>query len=156
MSPLGRELVVPVLMLVCIGLFLNDSVGLSTAAMIFPAALIAVIVGSVVWAVVAALWAHRRTTAAGAVGENIDEAIGPVLDLKPWLLVLLPALLTALLDAAGALAALMAVTFGSQLVFSRRSPAKGFLLATAVTVPTYVLFKYFLYVRFPAGMLGLG
>jgi hypothetical protein len=156
MRGVGRELAVPALMLAGIGLFLYDSVGLSTQAMLFPCALIVVIVGSLCWAAAAALWSRRRPAGERAAGESADAAIGPVTHAKPWLLVLVPAALTAAFDAIGALAALLAMVVLAQLVLDRRAPARGLLLAFAVTVPTYALFKLFLYVRFPAGPLGLG
>jgi hypothetical protein len=152
-----RELAVPALMLVGIGLFVFDSLHLSTIALVLPAALVVVVVVSLLWALASELFGARPAAAApSAVPDEDDAAPGPILHAKPWLLVLLPALLLALLDYLGALVVLVALVFCAQLVFSTRAPLRSLVVAVAVTLPTYALFKYVLYVRFPAGVLGLG
>jgi hypothetical protein len=151
-----RELAVPALMLVGIGLFVADSLHLSIMAMVLPAALIAVVIASLIWALASVFLSTDGCNDGDAVANGEDEAPGPILNAKPWLIVALPALLFGLLDYLGAFTALVALVFGAQLMFDARAPIKSFLIAIAVTAPTYALFKYVLYVRFPAGVLGLG
>lgn len=152
----ARELMVPALMIGGIGLYLSDSMHLSTSALILPIALIVVIVAALLFALASAFRGQARAKAARAMGEGDDETLGPVLNAKPWLLVALPVLAVALLNYLGALVALVALIFGAQLVFSLKSPLKSLLIAAVITVPVYALFKYVLYVRFPLGALGLG
>lgn len=151
-----RELVVPALMIGGVGFYAYDSMHLSAEALILPAALIAVMLGASLWALASAFLGHAAARAAGAMGEGEDETIGPVLDRKPWLLVGVPVLMIAWLDQMGAFVALAGVTFGAQLALGAKSPLRSLLIAVAVTAPTYALFKYVLYVRFPAGVPGLG
>jgi hypothetical protein len=146
------EIIVPLLMLGGAALFLAGSVHLSPIALILPGVLVATIVAAVAVAVVAAF----RSRATEIAGEEDDPALGAVFAAKPWLLLLLPLILTLAFDLLGALAALVLLVFFAQLIFDRGRPLRSFLIALAVTVPVYVLFAHFLYVRFPAGALGLG
>jgi hypothetical protein len=151
-----RELVVPAIMLGAIGLYLHDSLHLSYEALVFPVVLIVVIVGAVAWTLVS--YVVKPPTAAERerlAAEGDDEA-GPILDARPWLMVVLPAVLIATLDYLGTLTALIALVFGAQVIFGLRSPLKSLLIAIAVVAPTYVVFKYVLYARFPVGLLGIG
>lgn len=148
-----RELLVPTLMLASIGMFAYDSLHLSVTAMLLPAALIVVIVAALVWALASVFLRAQGDTPAE---QTEDEAPGPILHVRAWLIVLLPAVLFLLLDVIGTFATLVMLVFGAQLVFDARAPLKSLLIAIAVTAPTYALFKYVLYARFPTGMLGIG
>jgi hypothetical protein len=160
-SPWLRELVVPATILGCIGLFAWDSLHLSNIALILPGVLIVVTVVALLWEL-GGQWLSRETSieratnASAPPAEEEDETSGPILDMRPWLVVALPLLLIALFEHIGALATLVLLVFGGQLIFGIRSPLRALLIAVAVTAPTYVLFKYLLYVRFPDGMFGLG
>jgi hypothetical protein len=72
------------------------------------------------------------------------------------LLIALPAVLVASFNTLGVLPALVLLVFGGQAIFSLRSPLQSLLIAIAVVAPTYAVFKYILYARFPAGILGIG
>jgi hypothetical protein len=151
-----RELVVPAIMLGAVGLYLYDALHLSYEALVFPVILIAVIVGAVAWTLVS--YGMKPPTAAERerlAAEGDDEA-GPILDARPWLMVALPAVLVAAIDHLGTLTALIALVFGAQVIFGLRSPLKSLLITIAVVAPTYLVFKYVLYARFPAGLLGIG
>jgi tripartite tricarboxylate transporter TctB family protein len=148
-----RELVVPTLMLTTVGLFVYDTLHLSVTAMLLPAALIVIIVAALIWTLASVF---LRGKGDAPVEEVEDEARGPILNAKAWLVVALPAVLFTFLDIVGTFAALVLMVFGAQLVFDRRTPLRSLLIAIAVTAPTYVLFKYVLYARFPAGVLGIG
>jgi hypothetical protein len=158
--PLLRELAVPGIMLVCIGLFVWDSQHLSNVALILPGVLIVVTVGAVVWALAGAWRSHRvpagQPSTVELPQEEADETSGAILDARPWLVVALPLLLITLFDQLGALVTLVLLVFGGQLVFDRKSPVRALLIAIAVAAPVYALFKYVLYVRFPDGVLGFG
>lgn len=156
-AQIARELVVPAIMLTGIGLYLYDAAGLSSLSLIFPALLIAVIVGALLWLAAASLLAPSEATSAtdAPPGED-EETAGPILDARPWLLVLIPALALFAFEYLGALIAMIALVVGAQFIFGIRSPLKGLAIAVAVVVPTYVFFQHFLYVRFPHGLLGLG
>lgn len=147
-----RELLVPVLMLIGIGAFIGDSLHLSVAAMLLPWVLIAVTVLSLLWALAATFLNGNRADA--VAGE--DEAPGPILNVKAWLLVAIPAVLMMLMEYLGAVVALVTMVFLAQLMFNAKTPVKSLLIAIAVTLPTCALFKFVLYARFPAGVLGLG
>lgn len=149
-----RELAVPAIMIGGIGLYLYDSMHLSAEALVFPGVLIVVIVVAVLWAL-ASYFANPARVAESEPTADEDET-GPILDRKPWLLVALPALLVASFDFLGVLTALIVLVVGGQAIFGPRSPFKSLLIAIAVVAPTYIVFKYFLYARFPAGVLGLG
>jgi hypothetical protein len=149
-----RELAVPAIMIGGIGLYLYDSMHLSAEALVFPAVLIVVIVAAVLWALVS-YFVNQSPAAEGESSADDDET-GPIVDPKPWLLVALPALLVASFDFLGVLTALVALVVGGQAIFGLRSPFQSFLIAIAVVAPTYIVFKYFLYARFPAGVFGLG
>jgi hypothetical protein len=147
-----RELVMPTLMLASVGLFVYDSLHLSVTAMLLPAGLI-VIGAALIWALASVLLGMET----GAPIEQAEgEAPGPILHAKAWLIAALPAVLFMLLDVIGTFATLAMLVFGAQLVFDLRAPVKSLLIAIAVTAPVYALFKYVLYARFPAGMLGIG
>jgi hypothetical protein len=75
---------------------------------------------------------------------------------KPWLLVAIPSALLLLVDYIGTLVMLVALVLGAQFVLGTKSPVRSAIIAVAVTLPTYAIFKYVLYARFPAGVLGLG
>jgi hypothetical protein len=148
----SEELIVPGLMVGGIGLFMADSLHLSMEAMLLPAALIAVIAVSLVWAVASSLGTARGQH--HSQGE--DEVPGPIFAAKPWLLVALPAVLVFAMVYCGVLVSLAALVFGAQMIFSRTAPLTSLAIAVAVTVPTWAIFKYVLYARFPAGVFGLG
>lgn len=151
----GQEIIVPVIMLGSIGLYLYDAMGLSSLSLMFPSVLIVVIAGALLWLAVAPLLGGSRAPEAP---EESDEEleVGPVLDVRPWGLVLLPAALLFGFDYLGALPALIALVFGAQMILSTRSPIQSLVLAVAVTAPTYFFFQHFLYVRFPHGLFGVG
>ena len=156
-----RELAVPAIMLGCIGLFVWDSRHLSEIAVILPGVLIVVTVATLLWEPGRALLSKKalaepRPDSKASQAQAEDETSGPILDKRPWLVVALPLVLIALFANIGALATLVLLVFGGQLIFGMRSPLRALLIAVAVTAPTYVLFKYVLYVRFPDGMFGLG
>jgi hypothetical protein len=153
---IARELAVPAIMLSSIGLYLYDAAGLSSIALIFPAVLIAVIVGALLWLAAASLFSPSGAAPADAQPGEDEEATGPILDARPWLLVLIPALLLFAFEYLGALPAMIALVLGVQFIFGFRSPLKSLAIAVTVVVPTYAFFQHFLYVRFPHGLLGLG
>src|ERR1700745_2068455 len=86
-----RELIVPGLMLAGIVAFVFDSLHLSTIAMVLPAALIVVVIASLVWALASVLLGKG---AAGpdenAVPDEDDAVPGPILNVTAWALVALP------------------------------------------------------------------
>lgn len=101
---------------------------------------------------------RRRADAAvqPAEGED-DEEGGPTVAVTPWLLlVLLPAALVLSFDYLGVLTALVLLVFAGQAIFSLRAPLCSLLIRIAVVAPTYAVFKYVFYARFPAGILGIG
>jgi hypothetical protein len=151
-----RELVVPAIMVGGIGLYLYDSLHLSHEALVFPVVLIVVIVGAVAWTLVTYFAKPPSSAERARLAAEGDDEAGPILDPKPWLMVALPALLIATIDYLGTLTALIALVFGAQVILGLRSPLKSLLIAVAVVVPTYIVFRYFLYARFPAGLLGIG
>jgi hypothetical protein len=138
-------------MMVTVGFYVYSAAQLSSTALIFPGVLILVTVATLLWPIAAAF---GRPTSAAA---SIDEAeCGPILDLRPWVLIGLPILLFVLFEYLGALISMIILVYGAQIVLSKKSPIAGFILAVAVTIPVYALFKYVLYVRFPIGVLGIG
>jgi hypothetical protein len=151
---LWRELTVPGVMLVAIVLFVCDSMHLSCEALVFPSVLIIVVLASLAWALVVYL-KGEGPAAQAAEGED-DEEGGPIIAATPWLLVALPAVLVAAFNYLGVLTALVLLVFGGQAIFSVRTPLRSLLIAIAVVAPTYAVFKYVLYARFPAGILGIG
>jgi tripartite tricarboxylate transporter TctB family protein len=151
-----REMIVPAIMIGGIGLYLYDSLHLSYEALVFPAVLIMVIVGAVAWTLVTYFAKPPTAVERERLAAEGDDEIGPILDARPWLMVALPTVLVAALDYLGTLTALIVLVFGAQVIFGLRSPLKSLLIAIAVVAPTYIVFKYFLYARFPAGLLGIG
>ena len=151
---LWRELAVPAVMLVAIALFVGDAMHLSYEALVFPAVLIVVVLAALVWALAVYLKGDAPATQS-AEGED-DEEGGPIVAVTPWLLVLLPAALVFAFDYLGVLTALVLMVFAGQAIFSLRSPLRSLLIAIAVVAPTYAVFKYVLYARFPAGIFGIG
>ena len=148
---LWRELAVPSVMLVAIALFAWDSAHLSYEALMFPSVLIVV----VLVALACALVVYLKSGSAAQPAED-DEAGGPIVAATPWLLVALPAALVAAFNYLGVLVALVLLVLGGQAIFGLRSPLRSLLIAVAVVAPTYAVFKYVLYARFPAGILGIG
>jgi hypothetical protein len=149
-----RELTVPCVMLIAVALFVGDAMHLSYEALVFPFVLIVVVLAALGWA----LAVHLRGDGADSLpveGEDNEEG-GPIVAATPWLLVALPAVLVAAFNYLGVLTALVLLVFGGQTIFSLRSPLQSLLIAIAVVAPTYVVFKYILYARFPAGILGIG
>jgi hypothetical protein len=151
---LWRELAVPAVMLVAIALFVGDAMHLSYEALVFPTVLVVVVLAALVWA----LGAYLKGGAAAAhpaEGED-DEEGGPIVAATPWLLVLLPAVVVFAFDYLGVLTALVLLVFAGQAIFNLRSPLRSLMIAIAVVAPTYAVFKYVLYARFPAGIFGIG
>lgn len=151
-----REAVVPAIMVNFIGLFVYDSAHLSPAALVFPAVLILVILAALLHILTQALMGKADAPLGEAGAVEDDETAGPVLAVRPWLIVGLSAVAVFLFEYLGVLMALVAVVFGAQLILGLKSPLKSFAIAVAVTAPTYYIFKYVLYARFPAGILGIG
>jgi hypothetical protein len=56
----------------------------------------------------------------------------------------------------GALASLVALVFIAELMLGARRLFLALGVAMLTAVPIYLLFKHVLYVRFPAGMFGIG
>jgi hypothetical protein len=134
-----------------VGLFLLDSSHLSREALIFPGILIVALIGTLVWALAGQFSASR--VAVVPVAEDDDET-GPILVGRPWLIVLLPVVLTAAFDLLGVLVALLTLVIGGQAIFGIKSWTRSVLIAVAVVAPTYFVFKYILYARFPGGVFG--
>lgn len=146
------ELVVPTIMVGTVGLYLYGSWGLSRAALLFPVSLMVVIMAAVSWTLfAAAVW---RNVDGKATAD--DEIKGPLMGVLPWSLVGISAIIVLIQDRTGALFALLAIAFATQMVFTRTKPLQSLAVAVGITLPVYVLFKYVLYVRFPAGILGIG
>ncbi len=148
-----RELVVPALMVGAIAFYASDAIHLSTPALILPTALVVVIVAALLWSLASTVLRASPDEADDGEGE---AAPGPILNLRPWALVALPALLIGALDIIGALAAFVTLVLCAQLLFDARAPLRSLIVAIAVAAPIYAFFAYFLYVRFPAGVLRLG
>jgi|GEM_PF-3134116 hypothetical protein len=142
-----RELIVPAIMLACVGLYLTDAVGLSYEALLFPMAIIAVLVLALLW--------HAASLLRGTRAEaSADDESGSVLDFKPWLLIGVPLLAVLAMPYIGALVALVVLVFVAQVALGSRALLLNLVIAIAVTAPAYYLFKNVLYVRFPTGLLG--
>jgi DMSO reductase anchor subunit len=150
-----RELLVPSIMIGCIGVYAYGSMGLSYEALIFPAVLVIAIAAALLSVYVASIQQPGFAATHEAVADEDDET-GPVLSAKPWLMIAFPAALVASFEYFGVLTALVALVFGGQMIFGRRSPVASLLIAIVVVTPTYAIFKYFLYARFPAGLFGVG
>lgn len=148
-----RELTVPCVMLIVIALYVGDALHLSYEALVFPLVLIVVVLATLTWAL--AVYLKGGPASVQLAGED-DEEGGPIVAPVPWLLVALPAVLVASFNYLGVLSALILLVFGGQLIFSLRSPLRSLLIAIAVVAPTYAVFKFVLYARFPAGTLGIG
>lgn len=151
--PLWLELVVPTIMLAACAISLRDSLQLSVMAMVLPLALIGATLVPVIWAVLAAL---RQGGPSEAELAEEEAGAGPVFSLRPWLLVLLPLALVIGFEWFGALASLLALVFIAQFMLGARRPLPALGVAVLAAVPIYLLFKHVLYVRFPAGLLGIG
>jgi hypothetical protein len=132
-------------------LFAYDSTHLSYEALVFPVVLIVVVLAALGWALVV----YLRGATPSVDGEDEEES-GPIIAATPWLLLALPAVLVAAFNYLGVLTALVLLVFGGQAIFGLRSPLRSLLIAIAVVAPTYAVFKYILYARFPAGILGIG
>lgn len=144
-----RELAVPAAMVGGIAIFLFDSIHLSREALVFPGILIVVLLGSLAWALAGQFVSARKPM------ELVDDdEAGPVLVRRPWLIVALPAVLTAAFDLIGVLVALLALVIGGQAIFGIKSWTRSVVIAVAVVAPTYIVFKYVLYARFPGGVFG--
>jgi hypothetical protein len=149
-----RELTVPCVVVIAVALFVWDSMHLSYEALVFPVVLIVVVLAALGWALVVYLHSDGSPTPSSA--EEDEEEGGPIIAATPWLLVALPAVLVASFNTLGVLPALVLLVFCGQAIFSLRSPLQSLLIAIAVVGPTYAVFKYILYARFPAGILGIG
>jgi hypothetical protein len=149
-----RELTVPCVMTIVVVLFAFGSTHLSHEALVFPVVLIVVLLGALGCALV--LHLRGGASAARPVEGEDDEEGGPIVAAPPWLLVALPAVLVASFNYLGVLAALVLLVLGGQAIFGFRSPLRSLLVAIAVVAPTYAVFKYILYARFPAGIFGIG
>ena len=148
-----KEGIVPTIMIVGIGFFVLGSLHLSAAALILPAILIAVVVASLL---VVAWQASKGSPSRQPEAFDDEETKGPILALRPWLIVVMPALAVFLFQWLGTLAGLTALVFCSQLMFNAKSPVRSLVIAIGVAAPTYYLFKYVLYARFAQGLLGIG
>ena len=117
-----REAVVPSIMLLCIGLYVYDSLHLSAAALAFPAVLIVVILAALLYLVAESMRRTASDVSGGA--EEDDETSGPILPAKPWLIVALPVIAVSLFNYLGVLIALVAMVFCGQLALSSKSIAE--------------------------------
>jgi hypothetical protein len=143
----AREFIVPAIMAAVVAAYAVNASGLSFEALLFPMGLGAVLVTAVT-VTLAGLMLGR----CAAAGE--DE--GAMLQLRPWIILILPLLLLPAITIAGTAAVLFLSVLGAQFALGSKSLLRSTIVALAVTVPTYFLFKHMLYVRFPAGVLGLG
>ena len=150
---LWREPAVPAVMLVAVGLFARDSTHLSYEALVFPSVLIVVVLATLAWTLVVYL---RSDTSVAQPATGEDDEGGPIIAATPWMLVALPAVLVASFNYFGVLSALILLVLGGQAIFGLRSPLRSLLIAIAVVAPTYAVFKFVLYARFPVGILGVG
>ena len=148
-----KEALVPTIMIVGIGFFVLGSLHLSAAALILPAILIAVVGVSLL---VVTWQASKGSSSRQPDALDDEETKGPILALRPCLIVVLPALAVFLFQWLGTLAGLIALLFCSQLIFNIKSPGRSLAIAIGVAAPTYYLFKYLLYARFAQGLLGIG
>ena len=146
---LARELAVPAIMIGFVALYVWQIRALSFDAMIFPIGLIAVLVVSLLLALMQAI--PRRTPLA-----QEDVSLGPIMSPRPWLLVAGPAVLISLADYLGTPLVLVTIVAGAQLVLGARSIWRSIAIAVLLATPLYILFVKVFYVRFPAGALGLG
>lgn len=151
--PLWLEFVVPAIMLAACAISFWDSLQLSVMAMVLPLALIVVTLVPLGWAVIAAI---REGGPSAAELADEEPGAGPIFSLRPWLLVLLPLVLLIGFDWFGALASLVALVFIAQFMLGARRPLPALCVAVLTVVPIYLMFKHVLYVRFPAGLLGIG
>lgn len=147
MPPWIKELIVPMLMLAGVGAYWFDAASLSSIALAFPTALTVVILVSVAIIAFQALRAPNKEVATGH--PQTDEATGVAAVLRPWSLVLLPLPLIFFWREIGALPALMILAIGLMLVLGARRRRWFLLLPALLIVPTYLLFKFVLYVRLP-------
>lgn len=150
---LWLEFVVPAIMFAACAISFWDSLQLSVMAMVLPLALIVVTLVPVALAVVAAI---RQGGPGEAELAEEEPGAGPVFSLRPWLLVLLPLVLLFGFDWFGALASLVALVFIAQFMLGARRPVPALGVSVLTAVPLYLMFKHVLYVRFPAGLLGIG
>ena len=139
---LTRELIVPLIMLAGVGFYLFDARNISLAGLIFPLALIAVVVGTC-----GAIMA--RALMKGPEDHPSDQGGGRLTAPKPWLLAFAPVVLIAFWERTGAFFALAAMVFAAQLILGAQSVWRSALYAVLVTLPIYLLFKNVFYVRFP-------
>jgi hypothetical protein len=151
--PLWLEFVVPAIMLAACAISLWDSLQLSVMAMVLPLALIVVTLVPVIWAVITAI---RQGGPSETELADEEPGAGPVFSPRPWLLVLLPLALLIGFDWFGALASLVALVFIAQFMLGARHLLLALGVAVFTAVPIYLLFKHVLYVRFPAGLFGIG
>lgn len=150
----ARELIVPAIMLAGIAAFAWDSRRLSFEALLLPAALIVTIVLALVWSFAGTFLLARLVRSSDPHPDS--DAIGAVREPRAWMLIAVPAVVMLGFDWIGAVAGLVLLLVLAQFVFGFRKPLQVALVSLAVAIPTYALFKYVLYVRFPPGVLGIG
>lgn len=143
-----QEFLVPAIMLAGTGAYLLDAWQLSSEALAFPGALIAVLVASLGFAVFGVL-RSRHLLPQDAEQENV-----PLHSLSAWSLVVVPAILVLAWRYAGAMPVLLASMFIIQIVLGERNWLRAAAYSAAIAMPLYYLFKTILYVRLPAGWLG--
>lgn len=145
---IAGELIVPAMMLFCVGIYWSDAAGLSAEAMALPLALTSVIVLAGL-AVVATTFISAVKTGQNEFGAVEDDGIDVMLPVKTWLIVSMPVPLVYFWRELGAIPVFLLYAAGILLLLGERRRLWLVLVPSFLAVGLVYLFKTILYVRLP-------
>ena len=142
------ELVVPAMMLLCVGIYWAQAAGLSTEAVAFPLALTSVIVLANVIVVTTSIISMNKTEIDNT--KNVKDRKGDIiLSVKTWMIVLTPIPLIYFWRDLGAIPVFLLYATGILFFLGERKPLWLVLVPSFLSVSLFYLFKTVLYVRLP-------
>ncbi len=151
-TPIGRELVVPAIMLACTAFYWNDAYSVSPEAKAFPLALTVVllallsaIVGRVVWIRFASPVSAEETEGPAKETPEVHSAM----DIRRWSIVLLAAVLVLVWSYVGAALAIFLYALALLAILGERRPLRLFAIPVVLAIGLTYLFKTMLYLRLP-------
>ena len=149
---IGRELIVPALMLGCTAFYWGDAYSVSPEASAFPLALTVVLLALLAVIVGRSVWSNnaRRASVEETAGtETVSPEVGSATDIRRWSIVLLAVLLVLLWSYIGAAVAIFLYSLALLALLGERRPLRLAVIPSVLAVGLTYLFKTMLYLRLP-------
>lgn len=151
-SWIGRELIVPAIMLACTVFYWSDAYSVSPEAKTFPLALTVVLLALLAAIVGRAVWSNfTRPASNEAAAESVQGSpeLGSATDFRRWSIVFLAAVLVFIWAYVGAAVAIFLYALALLVLLGERSPLRLAIIPSFLAIGLTYLFKTMLYLRLP-------